>query len=281
MVRLVVVLPDGKTTVVEGMRVRFESEKGKSIQEGITDQDGSAAIDAMAQRDEGTGRITARPQLSGVIRALTRDLSLTEVVFYYAIEREGYPVQVTVAMEDGSPVPKLEADLTRTLNQLGYVVDAESPILIKGAVIPGEMRSVEGLGGTQTLAQAQLDLSVTDLGSGTILERLTFDGRGMDPSAKRALGRAVQQIKIEKEPLASSLRNARQVFSVFSVSQERKGLKNFEEGRQLYEAGQTESALLRLKNVPVGTTSFRKAQELIGIIREKMPMVPEEHIRPE
>jgi hypothetical protein len=212
--RLVIVQSDRKTTPVEGMPIRFESEKGRKIQEVITDQHGSAATDATASGDHEGGRIIARPALSGIPPEVSRDLPMTEVVFYYAIEREGYPVRIALSMEDGTPAPKVEANLTKVLNKLGYVVDAESPILLKGEVIPGETKEIEGLGGTRILAKAELHLSVTDLESGTVLESLTCSGKGMDKSEKAALRKAVKQIKIKKELLAPALRNAKHVFSV-------------------------------------------------------------------
>ena len=266
--RLVVVQPDQETTPVEGMPVRFESAKGKKLQEVITDQHGSAAIDATASGDHEVGRIIARPVLSGIPPEVSRDLPITEVVFYYAVEREGYPVRIAVAMEDGAPAPKVEANLTKVLNKLGYVVDAKSPILLKGEVVPGDTKEVEGLGGTRILVNAELDLSVTDLGSGTVLESLMFSGKGMDKTEKAALRKAVKQIKIKKNTLAPALRNAKHVFSVV---QEREAKANFEEGQKLFQAGQTQSALLKLSEVPVGTPLFLQAQELIRTIRRKMP----------
>ena len=275
--RLVVVQPDEETTPVEGMPVRFETAKGKKIREVLTDQNGLAQSDAMAVVDRATGGITARPVLSGIPPEVSRDLPITEAVFYYAIEREGYPVQITLTMEDGAPAPKVEATLTKALNKLGYVVDAESPILLKGAVIPGGTKEVEGLGGTRILAKAQLDLSVVDLESGTVLESLTFSGKGMDKIEKKALRKAVQQIKIKKELLAPALRNAKHVFSVV---RDREANANFEEGRKLFEAGQYQSALLKLAEVPVGTPRFSQARELIRTIQRKRPIAPQESMDP-
>ena len=269
--RLVIVQPDQETTPVEGMPVRFESAKGKKIQEVITDQHGSAATDAMAYEDRPVGRIIAHPVLSGIPPEVSRDLPITEVVFYYAVEREGYPVQIAVAMENGSAASKVETNLTKVLNKLGYVVDAESPILLKGEVVPGDTKEVEGLGGTRILVKAELDLSVTDLGSGTVLESLTFSGKGMDKTEKAALRKAVKQIKIKKKLLAPALRNAKHIFSVV---REREAKANFEKGQHLFQAGQTQNALLKLSEVPVGTPLFLQAQELIRTIQRKMPIMP-------
>ncbi|OPX24314.1 MAG: hypothetical protein B1H02_03650 [Candidatus Latescibacteria bacterium 4484_107] len=275
--RLVIVQPDRKTTPVEGIPVRFETTTGRKIQEVITDQHGLAATDAMASGDQEVGRITARPALSGIPPEVSRDLPITEAVFYYAIERQGYPVRIALAMEDGAPAPKVEANLTKTLNKLGYVVDAKSPILLKGTVIPEETKEAEGLGGTRILAKAELDLSVTDLESGTVLESLTFSGKGLDKTEKAALRKAVKQIKIQKAPLASALRSAKQVFSGV---RERKAEASFEEGQKLFQAGQYQSALLKLSEVPAGTPRFLQAQELIRTIQRKRPIAPQESMDP-
>ncbi len=275
--RLVIVHPDEETTPVEGIPVRFESAKGKKIQEVLTDQNGLATTDAMASGDQEVGRIIAHPALSGIPPEVSRDLPITEAVFYYAVEREGYPVQVGLAMEDGASAPKVETSLTKMLNKLGYVVDAQSPILLKGTVIPGETKEVEGLGGTRILAKAELDLSVTDLESGTVLESLTFSGKGMDKSGKLALRKAVKQIKIKKEALAPALRNAKHVFSVI---RDREAKANFEEGQKMFQAGQYQNALVKLSKVPGGTPRFFQARELIRTIQRKMPIVPKESIDP-
>jgi hypothetical protein len=273
--RLVIVQPDQETTPVEGMPVRFESAKGRKIQEVITDQNGSAAIDATASGDNDGSRIIARPALSGIPPEVSRDLPITEVVFYYAVEREGYPVQIAVAMEDRSAASKVETNLTKVLNRLGYVVDAESPILLKGKVIPGDTKEVEGLGGTRILAKAELDLSVTDLGSGTVLESLTFSGKGMDKTEKAALRKAVKQIKIKKDRLASALHSAKHVFSGV---RERKAGTDFEASQKLFQAGQYREALEKLSKVPVGTPRFLQAQALIQTIERKMLIAPKERI---
>jgi len=273
--RLVVVQTSQETTPVEGMTIRFAAVR-KKIREVITDKNGSAQTDAMAYTDRAVGRITARPVLSGIPPEVSRDLPITEVVFYYAVEREGYPVQIAITMEDGAPAPKVEAKLTKALNKLGYVVDAESPILLKGEVVPGETKEVEGLGGTRVLAKAELDLSVTDLGSGTVLESLIFSGKGMDKTEKAALRKAVKQIKIKKDRLAPALRNAEQVFSAV---RERKAEATFEEGQKLSQTGQYRSALRKLREVPVGTAPFLQAQELIQTIQMRMPIVPKEDKR--
>lgn len=269
--RLVVVGADQETTPVEGMRIRFETADGKKLREVVTDRNGSAEIVAMAYGDRPVGRITARPVLSGMPPEVRRNLPITEVVFYYAVEREGYPVQIAIAMEDGAPAPKVETKLTKVLNKLGYVVDAESPILLKGEIVPGETKAVEGLGGTRVLAKAELDLSVTDLESGTVLESLTFSGKGMDKTEKAALRKAVKQIKIGKAALAPALRNAKQVFSAV---RERKAKADFEEGEKLFRAGQYREALRKLEKVPVGTAPFLQAQEVIQTIQMHMPIVP-------
>ena len=269
--RLVVVQPNQETTPVEGMTIHFGAN-GKKIREVVTDQDGLAATDAMASGDHEAGRIVARPVLSGIPPEVRRNLPITEVAFYYAVERAGYPVKIAVAMEDGAPAPKVEAKLTKSLNKLGYVVDAESPILLKGEVVPGETKEVEGLGGTRVLTKAELNLSVTDLGSGTVLESLTFSGKGMDKTEKAALRKAVKQIKIEKTALAPALRNAKQVFSAV---RERKAKADFEEGQKLFQAAQYRDALQKLGNGPVGTAPFLQAQQLIQTIQRKMPIVPD------
>jgi len=265
----------GKVIPLGGVSVRFERIPGGKLQDVPTAEDGTASVRLTASVPEG-GRqdvvqVRARPIWADVPKGLLRQVPKHEVRFYYGIELKGYPVRISVRTEDGEPCPKVEKKLAKVLDRLGYVVDPEAPLALRGEVSKVEAKEVSGYAGPLTLLEVELQLSLVEVGKGTVLASTSFTGKGLGKREREAFRKALRKIKINKEDLSGALGQAK---GRFRELREERASEKLSLGRQLMKARRYREALKVLSEVEVGTGAFVEARRLMDSIGPKVPPRP-------
>jgi len=251
--------------------VRFVYGDGRRIGDRVTGPDGEAQVRVVARALEANrGAVVAKVALKGLPEEV-RLRGLPEVLFSYRVLREGFPVAVEVYGPEGERLEVVEKKLARALGQLGYVVDRRSPILLKGQVEVGEVKEVEGFGGTKALAQVQVTISAVELPSERVLGSVAFSGRGMGKDREGAVRAAMRKIKVDRAGLARTLREAE---AAFPRAAEEKAKRHLERAQAALKNENYRLALKELEQIPSGTSAYATAQELLREVRQKLAARP-------
>lgn len=267
--RPLVVRVVGEGTPVKGVKVRFVYGDGRRIGDRVTGSDGEAQVRVVARTLEADrGVVVARVALGGLPEGV-RLRGLPEARFSYRMLREGFPVAVEVYGLKGERLEVMEKKLARALDRLGYVVDQRSPILLKGQVEVGEVKEVEGFGGTKVLAQVQVTISALELPSERALGSVAFSGRGMGKDREGAVRAAMRKIKVDRAGLARTLREA-----AFPRATEEKAKRHLDRAQAALENKDYRLALRELEQIPPETSAYATAQELLQKVRQKVAARP-------
>lgn len=281
-VQLNITTENGNMIPVEGMEIRFESGSAELIEKQLTDRRGEASVmftvrapeETASPDDAGsvsseTKKVMANLTLGKLPEELEGTLPVVYTVLYYGIERDTYPVRLSI-LSNGENLLPLESKVKRSLNKLGYVVERDARISLEGKLAVSDVREMGGLR-PQTLVLVELDLSILDAEEGAVLDSASFSGKGLGRSEEKAFEKAAAAVNISERKLSTLLQAGRESFA---KARERRSQERFEEGEQLFNAGRYKAALRKLEGVAIGTEVYEKAQKLVGQIMASMPPVP-------
>ena len=273
--KLSIVTEDDKMMPVNGMEVEFKFSPGEPIGRRITDDSGKTSMIVTVRRpiehDTDTQAVLATLALGRLPGELEGTLPMVYTVFHYGIDRQSYPVQLSIVAEDGRSLPRLESRIVRALNKLGYTVEKDVLASLVGKLATVDVKEMGGLRGSQKLVSVELDLSVLDAKEGAVLDSTSFSGKGLGKSEEEAFQKGASAVKIDDKKLSVLLKTGKQVFM---KARERRSKDRFEEGEELFNAKKYGAALRRLDRVPVGTEFYPEAQKLVQEIMASRPPAP-------
>lgn len=183
---------------------------GGKLQQTIkSGADGKATFDAKAL-GEGKGSITAICKHAEDVRWLDRLDPLPKVdLVYTSTDVKSVKIGVKAAAEDGSPLPELQKRVSDQLDALGYSVSDGGEYLVILSVKKADAKQVKGVGGSQHVVKAALDLTVKASTGGKALASISIKAQGLSAvSEDDAFKTAIKNLKISDDELASAVQRA-------------------------------------------------------------------------
>jgi len=204
--------PDGGEVAVMRLPVIAKYAGGERIARQETDKDGLAHFRVIATPTDAVGQ-------SGAVKVyidrekfsteLIEIISKSECVFYYSIERQDFRFAVHIVDRSGSRFTNVEETVAQMVNQSGYRVAQEAPLLIEGSLSIVNDREIDSPMGTQFFIEAVCHLQLKSRASGQTLASLKGQGKGMQMGSRSAaVEKAYRNIRFSESGFAAFLQSA-------------------------------------------------------------------------
>ena len=252
------------------MPLTIKSEDKTILARGSTDKLGNleayiTAIPVSARY----GKIYARPNLFRLPGLYNKYLKNAEGTATYSItEQTPLAFRLIIKDEKGARLPKVETDLTKSIQKLGHSVSDKGELTLEGSVSTIDEKEIEGISGPQYMVTSELSILMIVNASGEKVANFTATGKGLSPkNQKKALAASLRKLKLRKKDLANMLSQAESHLQrVF----EKQAAKHLEQGKSYYKQGKLREALGSLAMVNHGDANIKAALRLIGKIKEEI-----------
>jgi hypothetical protein len=263
-----VIKQGGGETPVKGLRLALKDAENKALEKTFTGEDGVARFWACAFGED-NGKLYVEVDMQNIPNILRRDFRGVQINFGYDIIPIP-PMAFTVQIRDetGKRVSLVEDLISQSVQDAGHHVSDDAPFLISGTLLRSDVQKVEGLNGAQFLVDTGLMLFIQEKTSGTKIGSLKVTGKGMDENSEQAaLEKSHMRLKIPKNELIQALSGAADKLKPIQARLSKEALI---QGKQLYSAGDYETALTKLAEVTEGEAEAAEAAQLIGEIKLKL-----------
>ena len=253
-------------------------EDGKIAERITTDENGNieSYVTASSTGTKG-GKIFARTNLTGLPTFYKGYLKNAEAFATYKIT-DSPPIAFTLTIvdENGSKLDKVEANLTKSIEKMGYSVGPDAELALDGNVTVIDEKEVDGKSGRQYLVTAELDMFMVVKMNGEKVASFDAQGKGLSKKdIKDANKKAFQKLKLSKKNLAGMLSEAdKELKRVLK----KKSAEKLHQGKALFDQGKFQKSIVPLTKVTHDEGQVEEAIKLIGEIKAEINKVASERL---
>ena len=239
-------------------------EDGKIAERITTDENGNieSYLTASSTGTKG-GKIFARTNLTGLPTFYKGYLKNAEAFASYKIT-DSPPIAFTLTIvdENGSKLDKVEANLTKSIEKMGYSVGPDAELALDGSVTVIDEKEVDGKSGRQYLVTAELDMFMVVKMNGEKVASFDAQGKGLSKkNIKDANKKAFQKLKLSKKKLAGMLSEADEELKRVL---KKKSAEKLRQGKALFDQGKFHKSIVPLTKVTHDEGQVEEAIKLIG-----------------
>jgi len=239
-------------------------EDGKIAERITTDENGNieSYVTASSTGTKG-GKIFARTNLTGLPAFYKGYLKNAEAFATYKIT-DSPPIAFTLTIvdENGLKLDKVEANLTKSIEKMGYSVGPDAELALDGNVTVIDEKEVDGKSGRQYLVTAELDMFMVVKMNGEKVASFDAQGKGLSKKdIEDANKKAFQKLKLSKKNLAGMLSEADEELKRVL---KKKSAENLHQGKALFDQGKFQKSIVLLTKVTHDEGQVEEAIKLIG-----------------
>ena len=253
-------------------------EDGKIAERITTDENGNieSYVTASSTGTKG-GKIFARTNLTGLPAFYKGYLKNAEAFATYKIT-DSPPIAFTLTIvdENGSKLDKVEANLTKSIEKMGYSVGPDAELALDGNVTVIDEKEVDGKSGRQYLVTAELDMFMVVKMNGEKVASFDAQGKGLSKKdIEDANKKAFQKLKLSKKNLAGMLSEADEELKRVL---KKKSAEKLRQGKALFDQGKFQKSIVPLTKVTHDEGQVEEAIKLIGEIKVEINKAASERL---